>query len=168
MKAPECRKILFIDVDGVLNDHRTVTCDPENLLPRQCAVLERVIRETGCVLVITSAWRYVVNPHRMQLWLRARGVPSARVIGRTPTGQEMGLPVVPIVEGGAALMYANESRGDEIIAWLQKQGDVAPPFAIVDDEKKTNMGSLESIVVWTDGSVGLTEADGERLIARLR
>ena len=159
-------KILFLDIDGVLNDHRSITCEPENLLLRQCAVLERVIQATGCKLVISSAWRYVVKPEQMQEWLRARGVPSAQVIGSTPTGEEMGRPTVEIPGGGGALMYANEKRGDEITMWLLDYE--VEKFAIVDDERKTNMGSLESIVVWTDRDTGLTDADGDTIIARLK
>lgn len=162
MPSPE--SVLFLDIDGVLNDHRAIVCRPNNLLLPQCKTLERVLRETGCAIVLSSSWRYVVEPAVMQAWLRIRGVPSARVIGRTATGAEMGLPIVKIPGASGALMYAGECRGDEIAQWIEKHGLVGR-FAIVDDE--ADMGTAGTHVVWTAGAVGLTADDGDALIAML-
>ena len=54
-------KILFLDVDGVLNneqyitDHRT---DPYPLDIQKISLVNQIKQKTGCYIVISSLWRY--------------------------------------------------------------------------------------------------------------
>lgn len=51
-------KIIFLDIDGVLNSHRSMYawCNT-NLDPVAIDLLEALIKETGAIVVISSTWR---------------------------------------------------------------------------------------------------------------
>lgn len=113
--------ILFLDIDGVLNNHETLRvsgtpfiCDPSNV---RC--LNRLIAQTGAGIVITSDWR------RWLLWedlcavLRDFGV-CGDFIGRTPVVLH-DYPLSP-----------RPPRGHEVAAWLRQQRFTGP-YLILDD-----------------------------------
>lgn len=168
-------RILFLDVDGVLNPLGG-TCNlergPEHLAVDLCARLERVVRYTKAAIVLSSAWRYKkdgkgapANLHRFERWLHERGCPSAEVIGRTPLGSEMGYELVPIPGHEPAMMYAGERRGHEIERWLAGTVLDVKAFAIVDD--LADVSPLEHRLVRTACDRGLEDEHVERLIALL-
>ena len=54
--------ILFLDIDGVLNGHQKT-----GRIDQHCmANLNYVIEQTGCVIVISSSWRYMI-PEAMNI-----------------------------------------------------------------------------------------------------
>ena len=96
-------KIIFLDVDGVLNSGFTLkhqlsglcpgwgTLAPEGtpqqilgIDPLNVAVLEEVVKKTGAKVVISSAWREMHTLHELKLFLRAAGF-TGEVIGATPS-----------------------------------------------------------------------------------
>jgi hypothetical protein len=84
------QRVLFLDIDGVLNSEEWMRAghmkdiDRDAFSPELCARLERVIQATGCDIVISSSWRIGHSTDEILGHLRARGAPSARVIGATP------------------------------------------------------------------------------------
>jgi len=54
-------KILFFDIDGVLNDHQKLPSGVCGIAPGLRDNFNRIIDETGCLLVMHSAWRYLVT-----------------------------------------------------------------------------------------------------------
>jgi len=53
-------KILFLDIDGVVNCKGTVQRH-DGLIgidPKLAALVQRIIKETGCDVVLSSTWRY--------------------------------------------------------------------------------------------------------------
>lgn len=152
-----CSAVLFLDVDGVLNKvgtrerspHGTYGCEPD-----KCEMVRRILRETGCSIVLSSTWRKF--PDLVQhLWL-ALGVEATRGrwAGNTPVldaRQESGL-------------YTAKVRGDEIQAWLDKHPEVTR-FVILDDDG--DMAHLMPHLVLTHGCEGLTDEIASDVIRRL-
>ena len=48
-------KVLFLDVDGVLNSQRLGT--PDGMRPWCVTQLARIVKESGCKIVVSSTWR---------------------------------------------------------------------------------------------------------------
>ena len=147
------RPVLFLDIDGVLNGHVFHPQAQSNTIDPACvAHLNKVIADTDCALVISSAWRYMVLLGSMTLkgfehLLRTHGVNAkGRVIGTTGRGEENG---------------NHNDRVRLIRNWLKE--NPTKQWAVVDD---MNVG-MERLVQ-TSGSIGLTGADAERLISMLR
>lgn len=161
-------RILFLDVDGVLNNRATARswCGPDALDSACCMRLHRVCEATLCRVVLSSSWRYVTPLPEMRRYLEVHG---ARVVflDRTPFAPEMprGSRLVPIPGHKHAQMYATEVRGLEIQRWIDLHRDLVGAFAIVDDD--ADMAHLEHRLVRTSMETGLTDADADRLIALL-
>jgi hypothetical protein len=60
-------KVLFLDIDGVLNDHAKHPNGYCGLQSDKLLWLDVIVRETGCKLVLASAWRYMILGGRMTL-----------------------------------------------------------------------------------------------------
>lgn len=135
------RKLIFLDVDGVLNQVRTprrihfddgsedttgqsqhVGCDDACT-----AQLARLVLETGASVVLSSSHR---NHHlwlgRMQRMLRAAGFPKEQLRGLT-------IDRTPRLSGA--------TRGDEIQAWLSTNPSVRETRIVIFDDD-TDMGPL--------------------------
>jgi hypothetical protein len=166
MANAEPAPVLFLDCDGVLNAHDYPWDErrgPQHLRQAMCERLERVLRETGAVIVLSTAWRYRVDLDTIEAWLRSQGAPSARVVGRTPMGGEMGYTLGPIPGHGEARMWIGEHRGREIRAWLDANN--VERFAIAEDS--ADLGDLEPWCVRTQPDTGLEDQHTDALIAML-
>ncbi|NJO18711.1 MAG: hypothetical protein HC877_24225 [Thioploca sp.] len=51
------KKILFLDVDGVLNDAKSRKENNDAMHPIYVRNLERILKETDCYIVVSSSWR---------------------------------------------------------------------------------------------------------------
>ena len=55
------RKVIFLDIDGVMNSVNTRPQDPRGLIdfldPRNVSVLNAIVEATGAVVVVSSTWR---------------------------------------------------------------------------------------------------------------
>ena len=149
------RRVLVLDLDGVLNSRvfmwrNRATWNnsvPESMLdPAACARLERILVETGAVIVVSSSWRVDTSCEEIETALRARGAPSAKVIGATPRS------------------WSGSKRGDEIQRWLDENGPVET-FAIVDDN--SDMAHLGGRFTQTSWDTGLLDKHARRIIAML-
>ena len=158
------RPVLFLDIDGVLNGHTYDESAESNTIDPECvAHLNRVIRDTDCAIVISSAWRYMVLKGAMTLrgfeyLLRTHGVHAVgRVTGVTAEGEESGVGPADDEPG---------SRLSLIRAWLYNAAH-SGPWAIVDDMFLGN-SDVGHHCVQTDRRQGLRAEDARRLIATLR
>ena len=131
-------KVLFLDIDGVLNSTRTAAAFggyPHKLdeLPMFDLVAVGLIQRlcsNGVQVVLSSAWRLTHEPAEVA---KALGLP---IIDRTPS------LIGP--------------RGREIAEWLSRHPEVEC-FAIVDDDSDMLAEQLPRFVR-TDGMEGLTWA----------
>ena len=151
-----CSAVLFLDVDGVLNASGKTTQRFHGLLgicPDMMARLLRILRETGCKVVLSSTWRKHPEhvKHLRENW---GALGDERMMGMTP---------VLDAQSGAWLWTA-QSRGTEIAAWLSQNPDVKH-FVILDDDG--DMAHLLPHLVQTDTFEGLTDRITDDVIRRL-
>lgn len=163
-------RVLFLDIDGVLNGHEWDDEAKSCNIRRECVKhLNRVVKETGCRIVLSSAWRYIVLGGDMT-WkgfgymLRTHGLLAecgARdlIVGHTRADDLLCDP---------ADLKADE-RAVQIREWLKWRNEFTPvveSFAAVDDDDQ-GFAAHGIPAVITDGKVGLTAADADRLIELL-
>lgn len=137
------KRVLFLDFDGVLNNHTFMLKIPEDsenykdeIDPIALARLHRVIQTTRAQIVISSSWRHHVS------------IPQFEEL--------LGLPVLDITPDhctpieGSTLVLAKE-RGDEITAWLA--ANPVDCYAIVDDCSSAGVGHHGRFVktTWAEG-----------------
>lgn len=159
--------ILFLDIDGVLNDHT----EQEN---RYCGTKPACVSRFNRILdafpelriVVSSAWRYMILRGDMtlrgfEMLLLTHGVKChERIVGYT--GPDGAIENEPNHQDREAWIEAGlRWRRDQIQTWVQVN-DVAS-FVVLDD-LLLDMPELFR----TDGTVGLSDADVEEVCRRLR
>ena len=156
-------KILFLDIDGVLNNNAPISgvSQSPTLYRHKVALLNHVLMETGALVVVSSAWRYLIHRGEMNLagldWLlRSHGMMAGRLAGVTradPPGGDHG-------EWG----NPNE-RGQQIADWLREHpGDHT--YAVLDD-LDLGITAAGHPFVQTDGKLGLGFSEVRQLMAIL-
>lgn len=158
--------VLFLEIDGVLNDHT-------NLESGYCGVNQRCVSKFNAVLdafpdlkiVISSAWRYMVLSHKMHLsgfemLLLTHGVKCHdRIIGHTaPDGRIEDEPNHQDPEAWSIAVL--KWRREQIYEWVRNNGN--PQFVVVDD---LDLGMPE--LIQTDGTLGLSVCDVDYLMKRI-
>lgn len=132
-------KLIFLDVDGVLNNRRSMAANPGTIhnVHRPCvALLNEICEKTGAYCVLSSTWRHSWPVAAFQMFLEDHGF-TGRVIDRT-----CHLP--------------GQDRGVEISAYLAectKREYPVESWVILDDD--SDMGPLLPYLVRTITRVGL-------------
>jgi len=154
-------KVIFLDFDGVLCNVESISegyksrispeQDPYGPDAECVAALNRIIEQTGAMIVVSSTWRKSRKPNAsMRETLNRWGV-KGEVVGTTP-----------VLHGDE---YAYKRRGCEIQQWLNTVRTPVTSFVILDDD--SDMAHLRHRLVQTAMPEGLTEADADRAIAIL-
>lgn len=126
-------KVIFLDVDGVLNCYKTVEKFGvfRGIEQSKVELVRRLVKETGAKIVVSSTWRKTQD-HHCEL-LRQLNL-GRDVIGATPV--------------------TNFSRHEEIKLWLSKHPEVKGVVVLDDDCRD---GSMMAFQVITDNYNGLQE-----------
>lgn len=139
-------KVLFLDVDGVLNSERDyeVVSDRDTsifyrLNRKQIDMVHEIIKETGCKIVLSSSWRLMYGGRKA---LTCWGIPIH--------------DVTPSLEG---------CRGAEIKAWLDAHPEVER-YVIIDDDSDMLDEQLRHFE-HTTFEHGMTETHKYRIIYAL-
>jgi len=161
-------KIIFLDIDGVLNSERQHDrCVNKGIAPVDgfgyafdpIAVdnLKRIVEKTGADIVISSSWKLWGLDAMQRMWTR-RGLPG-KVIDITPNTEsdEMLLSV------DLDYMDIPAIKGSEIKEWLTTRGHDVTHYAILDDLPDM-LPEQESHFIQTDPRIGITEEDAEQII----
>jgi hypothetical protein len=159
MTAADLAPIVFLDIDGVLNCHES---DPEALCGQihkdKVDRLNRILRETGAMIVLSSAWRYLVhrgemNEAGMDWLLRSHGVIAERLAGITEADSM--IPNGGAYNGKPCDWPVENERGRQITRWLDAHG--RRPYVVLDD---MDLGITEAAHPFVDTfpDVGLTDA----------
>lgn len=150
-------KIVFLDVDGVLNSQRIANrigwgghfdeseeATHDNVKWGQSLVdnLKEIVQKTGAQIVISSTWRKFFSIQKFKDMFAVYNFNDAPVIDKTPGG------------------YAN--RGLEINRWLADNPSVTG-YVILDDYPDF-LPEQNVFYVETDPEIGLTEQDRDRAI----
>lgn len=161
-------KLLFLDVDGVLNEHvmdPLVMCG--QIHAEKVKLLNGVLADTGALIVVSSAWRYLVHRGEMNLlgldWLlRSHGVYAGKLHGITrPDTMERG----PSFSGDPRAWPVTDERGQQITDYLAGVEGVTS-YAVVDD-LDPGITAAGHPLVRTDSNRGLTWREAERLVSIL-
>lgn len=133
-------KVLFLDVDGVLNnkDSKALLALSKPALRR----LQKITEETNCHVIVSSTWR--LWDYAYSRLLRALRYRDIEVAGVTPR---------------------LDTRGLEIDAWL-KQNLYTGVYAILDDDTSMLDDQLPNFFQ-TDFDVGLTDEIAQEVIRHL-
>ena len=151
-------KVVFCDVDGVLNNARTRARSPSgytgvsDVLIRN---LRRIVSETGASIVLSSDWRLVRDDpvhgkDYRYLVRRLRFIGCLRIADHTPD-------------------ISWRVRGHEIRQYLSEHPQVTE-FAVLDDlpfHDFMTCGLLQNLVL-TNPKAGLTDADVRRAVQILQ
>jgi hypothetical protein len=132
---PKKLRIIFLDLDGVLNNSETLGENP--LDPTSIGLLNELVRDTDACIVISSSWRIGNTLNLIQLMLKIGGFKyTEKIIGATSD-------LATVSEGG---IWVAKTRGSEISLWL----DQVPvdSFVILDDDN--DMDQLMYHLVQTD------------------
>lgn len=167
------RKILFLDFDGVLNDHRALANGYSQLNTKCVLELCRILDSCPEVdIIISSAWRYMmlgdsppVNEKGMEYILCLFGAPfnsiHGRITGKTTSDEAMCLSL-GLMEEGADLDYE----------WLKENGCLLRReqiFLAAEDADFVVLDDLDlemAELIRTDGNIGLTKTIADKVIAR--
>lgn len=145
-------KVIFLDVDGVLNRCGKSFNDLE---PELVARLVHIVRETGADVCVSSTWRM------FPFLLDGRLTPELARHNIFPVGTTPDLCSKKF--GGT--IWAASTRGEEIAAWLKDHPQYTQ-FVILDDN--ADMGDLLPHLVRTDSFTGLEDRHVQEAIHKLK
>lgn len=160
------KKILFLDIDGVLNTKwwysqmdRNTPKDKYGYAfdPKAVANLKRIVEETGADIVISSSWKCMGHSQMEDMW-KERNLPG-KIVGVTPNSVSDNL----LTDADIDSMEQFHIRGEEIKEWLTKHGKHVSHYAIIDDMDNM-LPEQQSHFVNTNPEVGITEDDAEKTI----
>lgn len=148
-------KVLFLDIDGVLNtDRQQWHCQMNCITPidefgyefdhKAVDNLATILEETDAEIVISSSWKFLGLQTLQKMW-EDRNLPGT-ILDITPDGK---------------------SKGWEIDEWLMECESQVNRYAIIDDENDMLPKQLNHFVQ-TNSQFGITCKDAERVITILR
>lgn len=148
-------KVLFLDIDGVLNtDRQHWHCQMNGITPvdefgyefdhKAVDNLATILEETGAEIVISSSWKFLGLQTLQKMW-EDRKLPGT---------------ILDITSDG-------KSKGWEIDEWLMECESQVNRYAIIDDENDMQTKQQKHFVQ-TNSQFGITCKDAERVITILR
>ena len=156
------RKIIFLDIDGVLNpkwwDSDKQSDNYGRLFDAKAvANLAKIIEGTDADIVISSSWKNIGLVELQNMW-RDRGLPG-KIVDITPDYMSDELL---LKEDSSNMDYLYE-RGSEIQGWLLLHGDDVGRYVIIDDMDDILPEQL-SHFVQTDPEFGITIDDVKKIV----
>ena len=141
-------KVLFLDIDGVINTYKT--CQIADMDGNKIDLLIDIIDQTGCKIVVSSDWRRggLGQDSDYQLYLKRYNDNADKVIDATIGGTTT----------------ADMVRWRQIQYWLDTN-DPVDSFAILEDAH--NMGIYSGFTVFCDSNIGLTRDLADDVISLL-
>jgi hypothetical protein len=143
-------KIIFLDVDGVLNTPKLLKKFGLDFIDDVAvALVAWIVKETGAKIVLSSTWR--VDNKNKRMVEQALAYRNLEIHDSTPIIYRSGWESAGGVE-----------RREEIQAWLNN--NQVEKFAIIDD---CNEASIEGSFFKTNEKIGLTVSIAEKIIEHL-
>ena len=140
-------KIIFLDIDGVLNNDNTPPYPkgwPESHIHDDLvAKVERLAQQSGAKIVMSTSWRAKFSAPEFQELLGKKGL-TAEIIDCTP------------------LKFSYRDRSGDIRDWLDDNAELGvEKFVALDDVQMYNMNGH---LVLTDYHKGITDDDVEKAL----
>ena len=160
------RKILFLDIDGVLNPkwwERKVSVDKFGCaFDSKCvAYLKKILDETGAEIVVSSSWKCMGLADMQNMW-KNRSLPG-KVVDITPDmmSDEM------LLNEEIGSLNPLDNRGCEIKGWLSKHEGEVLRYAVIDDMDDILPEQLPYFVQ-TDADTGISMEDVKKTVMILK
>jgi len=163
-------KVIFLDVDGVLNSEKSLMTD-DSLEEELLLNLKDLVQRTGAKIILSSAWRFLFRPLRKLMerldkvglyisGMTQNGVPLdwLKERGFTPTNKY--LDSYDDIDGNE--IDVTTDRGAEIMKWLAD--NPVESFVILDDEAFDIQRYYPDNFIKTNFNIGLIKADVNRAI----
>ena len=155
-------KIIFLDVDGVLNSEAwymktrevKIAHPDDNIDPAAVERLNRIVEPTGAKIVVSSTWRRGILFDLLKRLLEKNGF-VGEIIGTTTTDR-------------CDMCY----RGNQIHHWIRNHEEIVGKcwnyrsYVILDDDSDMLYWQKDNFIK-TNGKYGLADADVEKAIAIL-
>ena len=169
------KKVIFLDVDGVLNSNRTLYEDI-SLEDDLILNLKELVDKTGAKIILSSSWR--LSTEAVSMLMDKLDKFGLVISGMTCDGVD--LDWLEKYEFDATKKYLDtkfdwdenrqikitHDRGAEIFKWLHDHDDCA--YVILDDEiEDIKPYFSESVIVKTSYKTGLTKEDVKKAIQSL-
>lgn len=135
------KKVLFLDIDGVLNNSASLA-EGVHIIPEKCLLVRDVCWRTGAKIVISSTWRSDRSLDELQRIFRLMGL-GGLIVDVTPWHKE-------------------GPRGDEIAHWL-RDNTKTRQYAIIDDDADMLEKQMPYFVK-TEFRVGISTFERDKLI----
>ena len=154
-------KIIFLDIDGVLNDHGRMMNLYCGIQKDKVEHLNKIIDATDCKIVISSAWRYMILGGEMttkgfEYMLLTHGLKCHnRIIACTLSDED-------IPTRGLQISY----RIEKLKSYIKEEFK----YVVIDDLNEENGIKISEAghpLVQTKGDVGLTEEHVNLVISLL-
>jgi len=156
-------KVIFLDIDGVLNSEEFLKNNQNEMIDRDSVnTLKNIIDKTGAVIVMSSGWRLWFDDNMMpkdgdsQYLYDILCEFDINLFGKTPDFS---------TEEIRTKKTFSHVKAKEIIAWLSEYED-AYQYVVLDDLNLRNE-EINSHLVRTNAQVGITEDDAKRVIDML-
>ena len=155
------RKVIFLDIDGVLNTKywysqmdRNTPKDQYGYMfdPISVDNLGKIIKETGADIVISSSWKCMGLSAMLDMW-DDRGLPG-KIIDITPNTVSDEMLLTANLEN----FEMTHIRGCEIQEWLDTKGNDVSHYLILDDMDNF-LPEQQDHFVWIDPNEGITEGN---------
>lgn len=164
-------KLLFLDIDGVLNNHdfdHFAMCG--RIHYDKIILLNQILDATKAKVILTSAWRYIIHRNESTLvgmdWLlRSHGMRSGHLLDITRLDTMVERPARGYDGKPESWPQTNE-RGNQISDYLKSSSIRIASYVALDD---LDLGISEAghPFVQTDATVGLTYKEVSQCIEHL-
>jgi hypothetical protein len=146
------RKLLFLDVDGVLNDLQVLSSRNE-LGEVHLKNLQMITSATQCDIILSSTWRlFSEHQNTLKVAFSIHNIPLW--IDVTPRIIPQNLSCVP--------------RNQEINAWLVENVNTSAKVVVVDDESDARLTTSHNLIkhtfIHTSMNTGLTDIHAHDII----
>jgi len=157
----QVKPLLFLDIDGVLNSvqyyvkvheqHARYGQGIYSLDPAALVILERIVCETDCDIVLMSTWRRIHSVPRVIELFKLQGYDGdPPIIGITPISREF-----------------NVRRGNEVAQYLSSQPFQGSLIRYVCLDDDSDFFAYQNLVQCSN-EYGLTEFEADRVIELLK
>ena len=122
-------KVIFLDVDGVLNSEKDLleAKEKSELFDRPLALLKELVESTKAKIVVSSTWRIGCSKSGRNSWY-GEGI-FKTLTDRLAEYQMEVYDITPVI-----IDKPGVQRGDEIRAWLENAKEEIDAFVILDDD----------------------------------